>query len=402
MSKVLTGNETVSIVGNFAKSKATLKEIASFAVVDGGVTEEFVTEAVKPKADKVYVDAELSKKANASALNKAGVGLGNVDNTSDANKPVSTAQKTALDLKADKTALDLKADKTSLNKSGVGLGNVDNTADSAKPVSTAQKSALDKKVDLAGLLKTIEATPAIVHTGEGEIDCHKLDYGQHLIRSDNAINAPPDTKITLLYVVKTHDEVGSGGIGQVLKPSDFEQGTISESSSVGTDYELAKYPPTEPLHGSRIRSIKPIPITEFSTVSVAEGFEYSVLAFDENQKYLGRSSFMVWSGNPRLTYPNAKFIAVAVKKVGQNVPITPEEATQAKLTVTTLGQTSGGSKLLIAWGATMGDLHTCVNISGAWSSWSRIGSVIPKDANEGDHLVFRSGKWVAEAPKPTV
>lgn len=42
MSKVLTGNETVSIVGNFAKSKATLKEIASFAVVDSGVTEELL------------------------------------------------------------------------------------------------------------------------------------------------------------------------------------------------------------------------------------------------------------------------------------------------------------------------------------------------------------------------
>jgi hypothetical protein len=34
------------------------------------------------------------------ALVKADVGLGNVDNTSDANKPVSTAQQTALDLKA--------------------------------------------------------------------------------------------------------------------------------------------------------------------------------------------------------------------------------------------------------------------------------------------------------------
>ena len=35
---------------------------------------------------------------------KADVGLGNVDNTSDANKPVSTAQQTALDLKADKAS----------------------------------------------------------------------------------------------------------------------------------------------------------------------------------------------------------------------------------------------------------------------------------------------------------
>lgn len=36
-------------------------------------------------------------------LNKAAVGLANADNTSDANKPVSTAQQTALSLKYDKT-----------------------------------------------------------------------------------------------------------------------------------------------------------------------------------------------------------------------------------------------------------------------------------------------------------
>ena len=46
------------------------------------------------------------------------VGLGNVDNTSDIDKPVSTAQQAALNLKADKTYvdnnLDLKADKTNV------------------------------------------------------------------------------------------------------------------------------------------------------------------------------------------------------------------------------------------------------------------------------------------------
>jgi len=39
-----------------------------------------------------------------AALTKSSVGLGNVDNTSDANKPVSTATQTALDLKANKAA----------------------------------------------------------------------------------------------------------------------------------------------------------------------------------------------------------------------------------------------------------------------------------------------------------
>lgn len=43
-------------------------------------------------------------------LVKADVGLGNVDNTSDAGKPVSTAQQTALDLKADKATLTTKGD----------------------------------------------------------------------------------------------------------------------------------------------------------------------------------------------------------------------------------------------------------------------------------------------------
>ena len=46
-------------------------------------------------------------------LDKAAVGLANIDNTSDANKPVSTAQQTALDAKADTTvtdALDTRVD----------------------------------------------------------------------------------------------------------------------------------------------------------------------------------------------------------------------------------------------------------------------------------------------------
>ena len=51
-------------------------------------------------------------------IGKELVGLGNVDNTSDLDKPISTAQQAALNLKADKTyvdnKLDLKADKTNV------------------------------------------------------------------------------------------------------------------------------------------------------------------------------------------------------------------------------------------------------------------------------------------------
>lgn len=82
-------------------------------------------------------------------LAKADVGLSNVDNTSDANKPVSTAQQTALNLKANLASPTFTGTVAGITKSMVGLGNVDNTADTAKPVSTAQQTALDLKANLA-------------------------------------------------------------------------------------------------------------------------------------------------------------------------------------------------------------------------------------------------------------
>jgi hypothetical protein len=86
-------------------------------------------------------------------LTKTSVGLGNVDNTSDLNKPVSTATQTALNAKentitAGTTAQYFRGDKTfqTLDKTAVGLGNVDNTSDLDKPVSTATQTALNGKI----------------------------------------------------------------------------------------------------------------------------------------------------------------------------------------------------------------------------------------------------------------
>jgi hypothetical protein len=77
------------------------------------------------------------------------VGLGSVNNTADTAKPVSTAQQTALDLKANLASPTFTGTVGGITKAMVGLGSVDNTADTAKPVSTAQQTALDLKGDLA-------------------------------------------------------------------------------------------------------------------------------------------------------------------------------------------------------------------------------------------------------------
>lgn len=96
----------------------------------------------------------LSNTTNPHNTTKAQVGLGNVDNTSDANKPTSTLTQTALNAKepvitATSTTDFYRGDKTfqPLNKSAIGLNNVDNTSDANKPVSSAQATAIGLKED---------------------------------------------------------------------------------------------------------------------------------------------------------------------------------------------------------------------------------------------------------------
>lgn len=98
-------------------------------------------------ATKTYADNAVSTAVG--ALTKSSVGLGNVDNTSDADKPISTATQSALDLKAPLASPTFTGTVSGITKSMVGLGNVDNTADADKPVSTATQTALDLKADKA-------------------------------------------------------------------------------------------------------------------------------------------------------------------------------------------------------------------------------------------------------------
>ena len=154
------------------------------------------------KADEI---SDWAKAENKPAYTASEIGLGNVDNTADIDKPISTATQTALEGKADTghthTVSDItdmpayltqetdptvpawakaeskptytadevgaakknhthnmsditdmpewaKAEsKPTYTASEVGLGNVDNTADIDKPISTATQTALDGKSD---------------------------------------------------------------------------------------------------------------------------------------------------------------------------------------------------------------------------------------------------------------
>lgn len=97
-------------------------------------------------------DSALQPAGNGSALTgltKAQVGLGSVTDTADSDKPVSTAQQTALNLKANIASPTFTGTVGGITATMVGLGNVNNTSDANKPVSTAQQTALDLKEDEA-------------------------------------------------------------------------------------------------------------------------------------------------------------------------------------------------------------------------------------------------------------
>lgn len=112
-------------------------------------------------------------------INKEQIGLGNVDNTSDVNKPVSTAQQQAINnAKQEVGNYTINGQKISTNptldKTNIGLGNVDNTSDLDKPISTATQTALDDKQDtlVSGVnIKTINGNNI---TGEGNLELEDI------------------------------------------------------------------------------------------------------------------------------------------------------------------------------------------------------------------------------------
>ncbi len=124
------------------------------AVNSVGTSSVLTTIAAEQLAQNSEIDlkAPLASPAftgTVSGITKSMVGLANVDNTTDVNKPVSTAMQTALDLKAPLASPTFTGTVSGITKSMVGLANVDNTTDANKPVSTAMQTALDLKAPLA-------------------------------------------------------------------------------------------------------------------------------------------------------------------------------------------------------------------------------------------------------------
>lgn len=155
-SIVGTGNVTIGGTANWGSIGGTLSSQTDLQTALNG-KENLITAGTTSqyfRGDKTF-----------QTLDKNAVGLGNVDDTSDINKPVSTLQASAIALKQDTLVSGtniktiegqslLGSGNIDLTKNDVGLGNVDNTSDLNKPISTATQTALNSKQDTLTLTTT--------------------------------------------------------------------------------------------------------------------------------------------------------------------------------------------------------------------------------------------------------
>lgn len=160
------------------------------------------------------IDEHTSDTHNPHSVSKSQVGLGNVDNTSDANKPISTATQTALDGKA--------AASHTHTKAQVGLANVDNTSDANKPISTATRTALNGKAD------------------RGVFEINDVNFNAHVRIEDNEYRYTLyDIPDKADVIVLNDARIKTQGIGRIVGAIEYVNGKTIKVLNAGDSMTIA-------------------------------------------------------------------------------------------------------------------------------------------------------------------
>lgn len=168
------------------------------------ITPEFLEkleEDFDKKADKEVVDEHIANKENPHAVTKAQVGLGSVDNTSDADKPISTATQEALDRKQPVGDYALKSE----------LPDTSNFA-----TKTEVSSGLESKADKATTLSGYGITDAYTKT---ESDGRYATTAQGT-KADTAVQ-PSEISDMLTKTEAAETYITSSGLATVAKTGSY-------------------------------------------------------------------------------------------------------------------------------------------------------------------------------------
>ena len=207
------------------------------------------------------VVTSVNGETGAVTFTKSDFGLGNVDNTSDVNKPISTATQAALDAKMSASityvaSVNTRTGAVTLGKADVGLANVDNTADMNKPISIAMQAALDGKANVG------ESGVTSVNTRTGAVTLTKADVGLTNVDNTSDLNKPISTATQTALDGKAN--VGEGGAvtsvnGEsgvvVLTKADLGLGNVDNTSDVNKPISTAAQAAIDALAASTTSSL---------------------------------------------------------------------------------------------------------------------------------------------------
>ena len=199
-------------------------DLSAYQVKAITVGETSTTVEAAINANKTAIDAHVAKQDNPHNVTAAQVGLDKVDNTADADKPVSTAQQAALDLKQDKTDNTL----ATTSKTVVGaINEVKGVADAAAKADASNITVSTWK-DKLGFITASEVPEQVqpdwnATSGKGQI-----------------LNKPDVTKgtnsnSTVINNSKTIGDISTGGFGTV---STISLGTATYCQAIITVFAI--------------------------------------------------------------------------------------------------------------------------------------------------------------------
>ena len=292
LGSVATPSDATADGGGITLKGATDKTFNWVDATDAWTSSEHVNLA---SGKSLYLNGTLLKDATETLTNKtltspvintptgitkSDVGLANVDNTTDAGKPVSTATQTALDLKAPLASPTFTGTVAGITSTMVGLGNVDNTSDASKPVSTATQTALDLKVDESLfdakgdlLVASADNTPAKLSVGtNGYLLTANSSATNGVEWAAAPVSLPSQTGNSGYYL--TTDGT-SASWGALVVPITTGTATVSSNTATTIDTTaLSAFTSIEYMvslkQGSKVRTSKVVVQTDGTSVDMTE------------------------------------------------------------------------------------------------------------------------------------
>ena len=261
--------------------------VYSTGITNNGTQSGYIIVELASNAPQLYYACEYHSSMAGSVITgttfatyKALADLSNVNNTTDANKPVSTATQTALDLKANLASPTFTGTVSGITATMVGLGNVDNTSDANKPVSTATQTALDLKVDESLfdakgdlLVASADNTPAKLSVGtNGYLLTANSSATNGVEWAAAPVSLPSQTGNSGYYLTTNGT---SASWGALVVPITTGTATVSANTATTVDTTaLSAFTSIEYMvslkQGSKVRTSKVVVQTDGTSVDMTE------------------------------------------------------------------------------------------------------------------------------------